>query len=647
MKQLFKKFSSLLLIGVLFVSTILSACGDKKTEEDPFAWDKEPPKTAKIGDELSFSDYITKEDDANYTLYVSYDSTEKEKQSALVYAFTKAADYTFEIERTKDKKTASISCEISVLPNAPEFSQTKAVTAEVGATLTFANLINASQMVVTPSDLQEDIAFTTVDVTYATVSTSEAEPVLTASESLAEKTSYTFAKEGVYTFNVKAANKSGEATGQIVVNVYDATKYAAKVETTYAAVEKTLSWTEVTGATGYRVWIGNDMQDVTTASLNLSNKADGEYTVKIVPVYTNVYYPSAILEETVYVGAVKTPLTLTREVNTVKWTERPFAVSYTVTENGEETTYATTDELAHTIKNTYNTDDQVTVSVVANFEDNSKTEVATMNISYGTVTLNAMKPTTGTYSNNLFKPTTGIQFVEFDGFTPTGKKIPTTYFLVEFTGKNAPNFSVGAQKGYSELICPADSLGSNDPNYRLEWSKAGITLWNTKPGSCHELFVMRGFSANNGAVDLTLSSGWKQGGGDAAEFGMYNYEANQKYVLLIGAEVFAGEISGWNNDGCALHVVAKLYTVGENNVLTEKSSLDAVIPSKAHALTDTSSKAVIYPNVITNSDKGPENDPASITFKYWKPAGSIADLVNGMSDTSAYKAQLKQLLSIA
>ena len=648
MKQFFKRISSLVLIGVLFVSTLLTACA----KEDPFEWAKETPKTAKIGDELNFGDYITKEDDATYTLYVSYDSTEKEKQGALVYAFTQAADYTFEIERTKGEKKSSVSCEISVLPNAPEFGEAKAVTATIGDTLTFENLINASQMMVTPSDLQDKIEFTTVDITYATIATDVSEPVLTASEDLANKTSYTFAKDGVYNFNVKAVNKGGEDTATITVAAYDETKYAAKVVTSYAAEEKNLSWTAVTGATGYRVWIGNDQQDVTSTSVSMAGKADGEYQVKIVPVYTNVYYPSAILEETVYVGAVKTPLTLTREVNTVKWTERPFAVSYTVTENGEETTYATTDELAHTIKNTYNTDDQVTVSVVANFEDNSKTEVATMNISYGTVTLNAMKPTTGTYSTDKFTPTTGIQFVEFGGFTPvSGTKVPSTYFLVEFTGRNAPNFAMGATKGYSELICPSNSLASDDPNYRLEWSKAGITLWNTKPGSAIELYVMRGFSSTDGKVDLTLSSSWKQGGGDASKFGMANYEPNQKYVLLIGGEFWTGgNIGSWTDTGTAVHIIAKLFTVDEEGTLTLKDSLDAVVNGKGHSLTADSTKAVIYGNVISNSTQAAEDptiDPASITFKYWKPAGSIADLVNGMGDTSAYKAQLKQLLSIA
>lgn len=653
MKQLLKKFGTLLMIGVLFVSTILSACDKKKAEEDPFEWAKETPKTADIGDELNFNDYITKEDGATYTLYASYDSTEKEKQSSLVYAFTKAADYTFEIERTKNEKTASISCEISVLPNAPEFSTTKVVTAEVGGTLTLANILNGSQIVVTPSDLQESIAFTTVDVTYATVNVEDEDAATTASESLAGKTSYTFAKEGVYKFNVKATNKGGEATAQITVNAYDATKYSAQVETEYEAEQKLLTWEEVTGATAYRVWVGNDAQTVTSAQLDLNSKADGEYTVKIVPVYTNVYYPSAILTETVYVGAVKTPLTLTREVNTVKWTARPFATSYTVTENGDSTTYETTDELAHTIKNTYSTDEQVTVTVVANFDDNTTTEVATMNISYGTVTLNAMKPTDGsTYSNNLFKPTTGIQFVEFDGFTPaSGNKVPPTYFLVEFTGRNAPNFAMGAQKGFSELICPSDSVGTEDPTYRAEWSKAGITLWNSKPGSSIELYVMRGFSGNAGNVDLSLSSSWKRGGGDASKFGMANYEPNQKYVLLIGGELWTGDdIDGWTNPGTALHLVAKLFTVDENSTLTLKESLDGVIASKGHALTATSTKAVIYGNVISNSDQAQEDptiDPASITFKYWKPAGSIEALVNGMNDSSAYKAQLKTLLSIS
>lgn len=648
MKQFFKRISSLVLIGVLFVSTLLTACA----KEDPFEWAKETPKTAQIGDELNFSEYITREDGATYTLYVSYDSTEKEKQSALVYAFTQAADYTFEIERAKGEKKTSVSCEISVLPNAPEFGEAKVVTATIGDTFTFENLINASQMMVTPSDLQDKIEFTTVDITYATIATDVSEPVLTASEDLANKTSYTFAKDGVYKFNVKAVNKGGEDTATITVAAYDETKYAAKVATSYAAEEKNLSWTAVTGATGYRVWIGNDQQDVTSTSVSMAGKADGEYQVKIVPVYTNVYYPSAIHEETVYVGAVKTPLVLTREVNTVKWEARPFATSYTVTENGTETTYQKTDVLAHTIKDTYATDEQVTVTVVANFEGNEKSEVATMNISYGTVTLNALKPTEGTYSNNLWKPTTGIQFVEFDGFTPaTGNKVPPTYFLVEFTGKNAPNFAIGAQKGYSELICPNDSLGKEHADYRLEWSKAGIMLMNTKPGSCLEIYVARGFSGSAGNMDMAMSSSsWKQGGADASKLGMAHFEADQKYVLMIGGELWTGgNVGSWTDNGTALHLVAKLFTVDGNGTLTLAASIDGVIVSKGHALTETSTKAVIYGNVITNSTQAAEDpsiDPASITFKYWKPASSIADLVNGMGD-HAYKAQLKTLLSIS
>ncbi|MBQ8657909.1 MAG: hypothetical protein IJ506_02140, partial [Clostridia bacterium] len=437
-----KKVSCILLGSSFFIASAFAGCDEEK--QDPFAWAEEPPVSMSIGSEILFRNYIDLDDSATYTLYVSVDDGAFEKQNTLVYVCREAAEYSFKIERNKGGSKKSVTWDISVLPNAPAFNTPSAVSVkEIGAKRTYNALLNVADLTVTPAELQDSIAFKSVDVTYLGVPTAETDPVMEETITLdAAATSYTFARAGVYTFHLEAQNVSGKAETTLTVNAYDPTQAETKVVLDYNEEQKSLSWAAVDGATGYRVWVGESFTDVQDTAYSFSDKADGEYAVKVVPVYNDVYMTSAITNFTADVGIVRTPLALQTDNYTVSWAKKAFAIGYDVYENNTKVASYGADELEHTLVGEYNTDDQVAVKVLAKFEDDTTTEDAVATISYGTVTLGAID---GTLKNYTFKPVSGIEYIELEG---TAKN---NFVMLEFTGKNVPNVAFRAEKGFSEL----------------------------------------------------------------------------------------------------------------------------------------------------------------------------------------------------
>ena len=215
----------------------------------------------------------------------------------------------------------------------------------------------------------------------------------------------------------------------------------------------------------------------------------------------------------------------------------------------------------------------------------------------------------GYSGNNTFKATTDIDYVDFDGLSGD------TYFLVDFEGKNAPNFAVRATQGYSELICPNDSVGSSNENYRLEWSKAGIMLWTSKPGSWNDMYVSRGFSASAGAMDLKTIPSTSRYDNSAVNIGslagtkdkgpgLNFFNADTRYVMLVGYKVLNNRTyknsSGGDVDGNNALITCKVYTVDDNETLTLVNDLSADVTGITNSLTG--SKAVLYGHGKVNAN---------------------------------------------
>ena len=608
-----KKIGAVCLASSLFVVSALSGCGK---DEEPFVWETRPPESVAIGAELLFRNYIEMEDDAVYTLYVKVDDGEFVKQNTLVYVCRNAADYSFKLERNKNGDTDVLVWDVTVLPNAPTFNTPSVVSVtEVGAKRTYNALLNVADLTVTPAELQDSILFKSVDVTYLGVPTEEETPVMEETITLDESaTNYTFARAGIYTFHLEASNVAGTAEATLTVNAYDPTQ-ETKAELSYNAEEKLLTWDAVENATGYRVWVGESYVDVQDTAYSFTDKADGEYAVKVVPVYNGIYLTTAVQDFIADVGIVRTPLPLETKNYTVSWTKKAFAIGYDVYENG--TLVASYDENAreHSLKGNYETDDQVSVKVLAKFSDGTKTEDSVKTISYGTVTLGAID---GTKANYTFKPVSGIEYIELEG---TAKN---NFVMLEFTGQNVPNVAFRAEKGFSELTCPEQTSSTYEG--RPEWSAAGIFYYSSAPGNKNNLWVVRGFNYSIGTMD-----GHTQLDG----LGIASMSDEKHYLLIYGYEVIDGDSDS------SITTTVLLYSVAGDNTLTLEKEISQPIKSKSHLLKE-NNKIVLYGNIWATAGET-DQTIKSITFKHYQPSDTLAGLINGMKDDNPYKAQLKEL----
>ncbi len=613
-----KKLGAVCLASSLFAVSALSACGK---DEEAFTWETRPPESVAIGSELLFRNYIEMEDDAVYKLYVKIDGGEFVQQNTLVYACRNAADYSFKLERNKNGDTDFLVWDITVLPNAAAFNTPNVVSVtEVGAKRTYNALLNVANLTVTPAELQDSILFKSVDVTYLGVPTAETDPVMEETITLDESaTSYTFARAGIYTFHLEASNVAGTAETTLTVNAYDPTQ-ETKAELSYNAEEKVLTWNAVENATGYRVWVGENYADVQDTAYSFIDKADGEYAVKVVPVYNGIYMTTAIQDFVADVGVVRTPLPLETKNYSVSWTKKAFAIGYDVYENG--TLVASYDENAreHTLKGNYETDDQVAVKVLAKFSDGTTTEDSVKTISYGTVTLGAID---GTKANYTFKPVSGIEYIELEG---TAKN---NFVMLEFTGQNVPNVAFRAEKGFSELTCPVETSSTYEG--RPEWSAAGIFYYASAPGNKNNLWVVRGFNYNAGKMDFdpkTAISG----------LGISSMSEEKHYLLIYGYEVIDGDSDS------SITTTVLLYSVAGDNTLTLEKEISQPITSKSHLLKE-NNKIVLYGNIWATTGES-DQTIKSVTFKHYQPSDTLAGLINGMKDDNPYKAQLKALNNV-
>lgn len=615
-----KQFNRLIatILCVLFSMFSIVGC---VAESTPFKWKETPPTTVVVGDELIFRDYLSDEENATYTLYVSYENpvtkkkTTNEKQSSLIYTLDYATVYTFKIERVLDGKTASLEATVEALPKAPAFTRPIQIAASVGETKSFEEIFSLSGVFVTPSDLTEKVKFKEVKIEKAAYSaTNEDGGLLETKTIAATESQFTFQYGAVYTFLVTAENKSGVANVNIVVSTVDESKMTTKTEISYDFRQKVLSWTAVEDATAYRLVLGTTKINVTETSYSLASVEDGEYEVSVAPIYGDEIYSQSFASKLISVGLVKTALQLSRSNYTITWQERGFATSYKVTENGSETILSAT-ELSYTLKGEYVTHDEVTVSVVANMENEGETASsvpANITINYGTVFLKAIDATA---NSNAYKEVSGIEFIEVsEGLTGN------TWVMAEFKGKNAPNFAIRAVQGF-------DSISYDTSN--SYWSNAGMMLMNSLVGEkTDKLYITRGFfscSSMNGGIDVRGYISPVVGEENAP--GLRYLHDESEYIMLLGYE---------HDSENLCKITAIYFEINSDGSLT-KVFHDTTIATSAWKYLP-GDKVIAYPNISS------EENSEGVTFTYYPAAETLAELIN--NSTSMNKANLKAILDV-
>ena len=224
-------------------------------------------------------------------------------------------------------------------------------------------------------------------------------------------------------------------------------------------------------------------------------------------------------------------------------------------------------------------------------------KASTSDSDFTEATLNKVTPTKGVTDEGVT-----VEYLEFDGLSGD------TWFMVEFTGKNAPNFAVNATEAYSVW---------NDEAY----TTAGIFMRLSGERSSGELKINN--SLNTGTGEGT----WKTVAGSATiPIGLNNYDDNTKYIMILGFDKDGGA-----NDSDNFYYY--LYSV---NATTLTKVTGGLIVENLALTNAGGSKAVIYPNITSGAD--------TITFNYVAPQQSLSELVCSLNENNAYRAQLVGML---
>ena len=216
----------------------------------------------------------------------------------------------------------------------------------------------------------------------------------------------------------------------------------------------------------------------------------------------------------------------------------------------------------------------------------------------------------GLYSTSMTQiaPVKGVASnvdnVYFEGFDGS------TFFLTEFTGKNAPNFAVRATNVYDDwngeaaatagLIFSASSEGS------------------TNPYEAHTISVSNGFntSSRHSATKWEPYQTIEMGKGPGLDY----LSDDQTYVMILGTY-------GNSNGNVACSAEYYLFTLSDGVLeLVNHSSGSFWVAAAA------GDKAVIYPSIGAETKE--------ISFKYSAPATSVGALVESLS--VSYKQQLEE-----
>ena len=216
-----------------------------------------------------------------------------------------------------------------------------------------------------------------------------------------------------------------------------------------------------------------------------------------------------------------------------------------------------------------------------------------------------------------------------------------TWFMTEFTGKNAPNYAVRAAKGYSSwdgayvewVSAPVIPVGASV-------TKQGIMITNSNMFSQVGIGVFRGtmyMDESNGERGQILAPNDK----GTTTLGMRYYDTNTRYIQIVGYEHTTGN--------SAKYTVYLFKVVDDGIEVVANASVED--GSSWNALGGT--KAVIYGNVqalahaeADGTTLSAANNPDSVTFQYATPANSLVNLLKGVTDYYEYKDEIVTALNV-
>ncbi|MBQ8320507.1 MAG: fibronectin type III domain-containing protein [Clostridia bacterium] len=384
-------------------------------------------------------------------------------------------------------------------------------------------------------------------------------------------------------------------------------EFGKKPVFTFDEYEKTVAWTAIEGVESYRVTVtkteGEETVEVlseTTSetSFDLSALAGGYYEVTVTSVLSKNYSSASTTGE-VLLGADPAAIELSWQGNAVTWKDRTLVKKYEVYVNGEFVT-----ELADGTERYVFADAKVgetlSVAVLAIYDEQ-----------YSEVTVSAKEAKEFVYGDVTFArvnasggKATGVEYVEFDGFDGD------TWLMLQFTGKNAPNFAFNATSGLSTWNAESYATAGFFVTNASENSGDAMQVWNS----------------------LAASGRWRNYAGSVGNGpGINNFDDETEYVMIVGYTR--------NSNGFGLTYY--IFTVAEDGTLTKVAEFtEANIAVGGTVMNATKgTKAVIYPNVKQGGEQ--------IAFRFATPATSLKDLVLGLDEeTFGYRTGLMAALNV-
>ena len=226
------------------------------------------------------------------------------------------------------------------------------------------------------------------------------------------------------------------------------------------------------------------------------------------------------------------------------------------------------------------------------------------------VTLNMIQATDGITADG-----TTNQYVSFD----MGTKGGNIWIMTQFTGKNAPNYAMNAVASGLETW---DSANASNARHN-----AGVLLTNSSEYNAEYLQVFNTTNTASGKARANLANGIA---------GLMSFEDEKQYIQIIGYEN--------SGDNSKAKITYYLFEIGADGNMTLKGS---IVPTEANCATYSFAPygqyVVLYGNIESS---GLESNPDSVTFSYETPKATLAELINGLAEDYAYKADLKTALSV-
>ena len=365
-------------------------------------------------------------------------------------------------------------------------------------------------------------------------------------------------------------------------------------------VNKTITWDALEGVDSYKVIIQqNDEvikeETVTQTTYSLRSLADGYYTITVFSVFEKFYSTASTTKE-ILLGAKPEAIPLSWMGNAITWKDRSLVDHYEVYVNGTKVADLADGTERYTL-NGYKAGETLSLSVVAIYVAGNaveQSENVACDFIYGSATMNKISPVAGKITEN-------VDYIEFNGFSGA------TWMMVEFTGKNAPNFAFNAKNAYS--------LWNNE-----SYTSAGIFITLSNEKNWGEMKITNSFNTGSGAGVWKTITGSKTN-----PIGLGYYEDDTKYVMILGFDKDKGTSKKDN-------IYYYLYSVSDSGTLVR--IMGGVVVEDIALPNAGGSKAIIYPNI--------KNGAGTITFNFANPANDLNSLVLGLEEQAfPYKSQLK------